>query len=175
MLNVVCTCRSRVHWIWRFSDQAPTYTLTRETYDLFLFQRHADIFRPKRVALILFITYLLSIAVSVIPPFVGLGLWTENVKFKICLWSAYDLYSYVYVSVFLNGLTVTPASLICLVALIKIFLQVCVDLHIVNALPPKEKINLNGKDSGTLDQFGRAARAACSNVSWNRLSVVYMW
>ena len=108
---------------------------------MFLFQRHADIFRPKRVALIFIITYLLSIAVSVVPPFVGLGLWTENVKFKICLWSVYDLFSYVYASVFLNGLTVIPASLICLAALTKVFIQVCVELHIVNVLLPKNMSN----------------------------------
>ena len=131
-----------VHWIKRISDETTISWLKMYNFKKLqwcFFQRHADIFRPKRVALIFIITYLLSMAVSVVPPFVGLGLWTENVKFKICLWSAYDLFSYVYVSVFLNGLTVIPASLICLVALTKVFIQVCVELHIVNVPLPKNK------------------------------------
>lgn len=45
----------------------------------------------------------------IIPPFFGLGVWTANVKYKACMFSAYDFNSYLYVNVFLNGLALVPA------------------------------------------------------------------
>ena len=48
----------------------------------------------------------------IIPPFMGLGIWTANVKYKACMFSAYDFNSYLYVNVFLNGLALVPSVLV---------------------------------------------------------------
>lgn len=68
----------------------------------------------------------------ILPPFFGFSNWAEHVKFKACIFTAYDLNSYIYGLAMLTSLAFMPPAVVCLFAYYSIIKKVSLPISKVN-------------------------------------------